>query len=219
MASTTGFVLTIAFSVVYLRFRSLNHKSKKDNRVSMSKTGMNMNGAGAGSGKGVVVKIGTRNSDLAMIQTRYAAKLIRDKFPEVQVEIIEPIKTIGDKVLTESLKNLAAKVPGLFTKDLEDGLVSGLYDIAVHSLKDVPTTLPDGLEIAAITEREDPHDALVVRKEYKGKGGLKSLPVGAVVGTSSVRREALLLRDYQHLNIKVIRGNVNTRLRKLDEGM
>jgi len=88
----------------------------------------------------------------------------------------------------------------------------------VHSLKDVPTTLPAGLVIAGITAREDPRDAVVVNPKHKGQGGLRSLPSGAVIGTSSVRREALLKRDYPSLQIKLIRGNVNTRLRKLDEG-
>ena len=107
-----------------------------------------------------VLRLGTRKSDLAMVQTRYAAKLIQAEFPQVKVEIIEPISAYGDKQLDQSLKTLATKTPGLFTKDLEEGLVNGAYDVAVHSLKDVPTTLPEGLVIAGITEREDPRDAL-----------------------------------------------------------
>ena len=90
------------------------------------------------------------------------------------------------------------------------------YDAVVHSLKDVPTTLPDGLEIAAITCREDPRDALVVREKYRGIGCLENLPPLSIVGTSSVRREAMIRRAFPHLSVKLIRGNVNTRLEKLD---
>lgn len=116
------------------------------------------------------------------------------------------------------MKDLAAKTPGVFTKELEAGLLSGQYDAVVHCLKDMPTTLPDGLILAAITEREDPHDALVVHKKHLGKGGLAGLPKGAKIGTSSVRREAIILRDYPHLKVDIVRGNLSTRLAKLDSG-
>jgi len=164
------------------------------------------------------LRIGTRKSDLAMVQTHYVADLLRKAYPELDIQILKGIDAVGDKDQVNSLKKLAKKIPGLFSKDLEEGLVENVYDAAVHSLKDMPTTLPDKLVLAAITEREDPRDALIVRAEHKGKGGLRGLPKGAVIGTSSVRREAFLRRDFDHFKIKVIRGNVNTRLRKLDDG-
>mmetsp|Transcript_4100 Transcript_4100/g.7845 ORF Transcript_4100/g.7845 Transcript_4100/m.7845 type:complete len:383 (+) Transcript_4100:72-1220(+) len=164
------------------------------------------------------LRIGTRKSDLAMVQTHHVSGLLRKAFPGLSVEIQEGVNALGDKQLNDSLKNLAAKTPGLFTKELEAGLFDGQYDAVVHSLKDMPTTLPEGLVLAAITEREDPHDALVVHPKYKGTGGLSALPEGSVIGTSSIRREAILRRDYPSLKIKLIRGNVNTRLAKLDSG-
>jgi hydroxymethylbilane synthase len=164
------------------------------------------------------VKLGTRGSALAMVQTRWVAERLAARYPDVDFVVTQGISAHGDQVLNVALKDIVVKTPGLFTKELEDGLVSRQYDVVVHSLKDVPTTLPEGLAIAAVTEREDPRDALVVNAKHRNKGGLKGLPKGAVVGTSSVRREALLRRDYPHLDIKLIRGNVNTRLRKLDDG-
>mmetsp|Transcript_17590 Transcript_17590/g.28472 ORF Transcript_17590/g.28472 Transcript_17590/m.28472 type:complete len:372 (+) Transcript_17590:270-1385(+) len=172
-----------------------------------------------GGGKNVLsVRIGTRKSDLAMIQTYHVESLLLGLFPDIRIAIQEGVSAHGDNVLDQSLKALAAKTPGLFTKELEAGLLMGQYDFVVHSLKDMPTTLPDGLVLAAITEREDPRDALVVHEKHRGKGGLAGLAHGAVVGTSSIRREAVLRRDYPHLKIKLIRGNVNTRLAKLDSG-
>jgi hydroxymethylbilane synthase len=123
--------------------------------------------------------------------------------------------TQGDKVLDVSLSKIGDK--GLFTQELEDSMLRGDSDFAVHSLKDLPTRLPEGLMLGCITEREDPADALVVHERHKDKT-LATLPEGAVIGTSSLRRLAQLRHHYPHLAFKDIRGNLNTRLRKLDEG-
>ena len=137
--------------------------------------------------------------------------LMRFFDPSLEVEIV-PITTKGDKILNSPLSKIGDK--GLFTKEIEEALLRGDIDLAVHSLKDMPTKLPEGLTIAAYTMRDYPFDVLVSRE---GKG-LKELPEGAVVGTSSLRRKALLRRFRPDLKIKDIRGNVDTRLRKLDKG-
>lgn len=121
--------------------------------------------------------------------------------------------TMGDRVLNKSLPKIGEK--SLFTKDLEDALEHGGVDFVVHSLKDLPTQLPHGMSIGAILEREDPRDALVLNNKFIGKK-LKSLPEGSLIGTSSLRRAAQLARFYGHLKICDIRGNLNTRLAKLD---
>lgn len=121
--------------------------------------------------------------------------------------------TVGDRVLNQSLPKIGEK--SLFTKDLEDALTNGGVDFVVHSLKDLPTSLPCGMAIGAILKREDPRDALVLNEKYKGET-LASLPKGSVIGTSSLRRSAQLARDYNHLIVCDIRGNLNTRLAKLD---
>ena len=161
------------------------------------------------------LRIGTRKSALAMIQTEHVASLIRGSR---SIAIQVGVEALGDLVLNESLASLAAKTPGLFTKELEGGLLMGQYDFVVHSLKDMPTKLPEGLCLAAITEREDPRDALVVQQKHRGVQTLARLPPGAIVGTSSVRREAIIKRDFPHLIVKMVRGNVGTRLSKLDSG-
>ncbi|XP_058830847.1 porphobilinogen deaminase isoform X2 [Topomyia yanbarensis] len=121
--------------------------------------------------------------------------------------------TVGDRVLNKSLPKIGEK--SLFTKDLEDALRTGGVDFVVHSLKDLPTTLPIGMAIGAVLEREDPRDALVLNGKHRGKT-LNTLPKGAVIGTSSLRRSAQLARTYPHLTVCDIRGNLNTRLAKLD---
>jgi hydroxymethylbilane synthase len=123
--------------------------------------------------------------------------------------------TQGDKVLDVSLSKIGDK--GLFTQELEDSMLRGDSDFAVHSLKDLPTRLPQGLMLGCITEREDPADALVIHERHRDKT-LATLPEGAVIGTSSLRRLAQLRHHYPHLTFKDIRGNLNTRLQKLDEG-
>jgi len=146
-----------------------------------------------------------------MWQTRYVANLIRLVLPNVDIEIV-PITTKGDKILDAPLAKIGDK--GLFTKEIEKALLDGEIDMAVHSLKDLPTQLPDGLKIGAYTMRDTPFDALISRSGKK----LKELPEGAVIGTSSLRRRAQIKRLRPDLEVKDIRGNVDTRLRKLEEG-
>ena len=155
--------------------------------------------------------IGTRGSKLALWQAEYIAECLRTMNPGVVVEL-KHIVTTGDKILDVPLAQIGGK--GLFTKELEVAMLSGEIDLAVHSLKDMPTELPAGLTLAATTTRMDPHDAFVSQKY----GSLADLPQGAVVGTSSLRRKAQLLRLRPDLNIVSLRGNLDTRLRKLDEG-
>ncbi len=157
--------------------------------------------------------IGSRGSKLALWQAKWTQARISRLHPEVSAEI-EIIKTAGD-VKTEPLSVIGGK--GVFTKELEDALLAGRIDIAVHSLKDLPTTLPDRLTIAAICEREDARDALVLGEEQSLES-VNDLAPGAVVGTSSPRRLAQLKYLRRDIVSKDLRGNVDTRLRKLDEG-
>lgn len=121
--------------------------------------------------------------------------------------------TMGDRVLNKSLPKIGEK--SLFTKDLEEALTHGGVDFVVHSLKDLPTQLPMGMAIGAVLQRDDPRDALVLNNKFIGSK-LKTLPKGSVIGTSSLRRAAQLSRNYKHLKVIDIRGNLNTRLAKLD---
>jgi len=132
-------------------------------------------------------------------------------YPQCQVDILG-MSTRGDQILDRPLSKIGGK--GLFIKELELAMQEGRADLAVHSLKDVPMDMPDGFSLTAITARENPHDAFVSGKF----SGLDALPSGAVVGTSSLRREAILRARYPHLRIEPLRGNLDTRLRKLDEG-
>jgi len=157
------------------------------------------------------VRIGTRKSKLAMWQTNFVAEKIKENFPNLDVEIVK-ITTKGDKILDVPLAKIGGK--GLFVKEIEEALLNGDIDLAVHSLKDVPTYFPEGLGLGAITEREDPRDCLVSIK-YKS---LKDLPKGAVIGTSSLRRKSQILKARPDLIVKDLRGNVDTRLRKLENG-
>jgi hydroxymethylbilane synthase len=157
--------------------------------------------------------IGSRGSKLALWQAEQARDRLQALNPQVEVRI-EIIKTTGD-VKSDPLSVIGGK--GVFTKELEDALLYGRIDIAVHSLKDLPTILPNGLSIAAICEREDARDALVLRVEAKGDS-LMDLPRGALVGTSSQRRLAQLKALRRDVEVKDLRGNVDTRIRKLDEG-
>lgn len=154
--------------------------------------------------------IGTRGSALALWQTNLVKELLRLQYPKLSMEI-RTIKTQGDRILDTALGKISDK--GLFTKELEIALLNKEIDFAVHSMKDLPTTLPDGLIIGAITERHDPADVII------SKGGVKllDLPKGAVVGTSSLRRRSQLLNIRQDFIIKDIRGNLNTRIRKFIE--
>lgn len=157
--------------------------------------------------------IGSRGSKLALWQAEQARARLQTLNPQLDVNI-EIIKTTGD-VKNDPLSVIGGK--GVFTKELEDALLDGRIDLAVHSLKDLPTILPDGLSISAICEREDPRDALVLRSGSKN-GSLLHLPDGAVVGTSSQRRLAQLKALRSDVVIRDLRGNVDTRIRKLDEG-
>jgi hydroxymethylbilane synthase len=162
--------------------------------------------------------IGSRGSKLALRQSETAKARLALLYPAIEVRI-EIIKTEGD-VSADPLAVIGGK--GIFTKELEDALLDGRIDLAVHSLKDLPTILPDGLAISAICEREDPRDALVLRSDQQSTNGsslsLLSLPERAVVGTSSPRRLAQLKCLRRDVFVKDLRGNVDTRLRKLDEG-
>ncbi len=159
------------------------------------------------------IKIGSRGSQLALWQANH----LRSGLNEIGVESdIKIIKTKGDKLQHLSFDKIEGK--GFFTKEIEDALLREDVDIAVHSMKDLPTTSPEGQVITALSYREDPRDCLVIRKECVDKESLFSLPNGAVVGTSSVRRKAQLLSFRQDIVLKDIRGNVPTRLKKLDSG-
>lgn len=157
------------------------------------------------------VVIGTRGSKLALWQANYIADCLRKQYPDLTVEL-KQITTMGDKILDVPLAKIGGK--GLFTKELENEMLSGTIDLAVHSLKDMPTELPEGLTLAAITERIASGDALVSNRF----SSLQALPKGARVGTSSLRRKAQLLAYRPDLIISDLRGNVDTRLKKLDDG-
>lgn len=156
--------------------------------------------------------LGTRGSDLALAQTRLVAAQLEAAHPALEVKT-EIIKTTGDKRLDVRLSAPGTLEKGLFTKELEEALLAGTIDAAVHSLKDLPTELPPGLALGAILERADPADVLVSRSP----GGLDALAAGATVATSSPRRQAQLLHLRPDLVVVEIRGNVPTRLRKLSE--
>jgi len=163
--------------------------------------------------------IGSRGSKLALTQAAIVKTQLQTLHPSLRV-VVEVITTSGD-VKTEPLSVIGGK--GVFTKELEEALLDRRIDLAVHSLKDLPTIIPEGLAIAAICKREDPRDALVLGRNQrgataKGETGLAMLPKGSVVGTSSPRRLAQLKHLRADLVFKDLRGNVDTRLRKLDEG-
>ncbi|MDE2135232.1 MAG: hydroxymethylbilane synthase [Alphaproteobacteria bacterium] len=155
------------------------------------------------------LRLGTRGSKLARTQAGMVAGALEER--GIACEIV-PVKTTGDRILDRSLADAGGK--GLFTKELEEALLSGAIDLAVHSMKDVPTALPGGLAIAVILPREDPSDAFIAKRAR----ALSELPAGARVGTSSVRRRAQLLRVRPDLECLPLRGNVDTRLAKLEAG-
>jgi hydroxymethylbilane synthase len=156
------------------------------------------------------LRIATRKSQLALWQAEHVAALLRSAHPEVQIELV-PLLTQGDRIQDRSLAAIGGK--GLFIKELEVALENLRADIAVHSMKDVPADLPQGLIIGAVLKRADPLDALVTTS---GIARLEDLPRGAVVGTSSLRRQAQIRALRPDLHIESMRGNVDTRLRKLD---
>lgn len=157
------------------------------------------------------LRIATRQSPLALWQANFVKNELEKHFPELSVELVTMV-TKGDVILDTPLAKIGGK--GLFVKELELALLENRADIAVHSMKDVPMSFPEGLGLAVICEREDPRDAFV-SNVYDS---LDNLPEGAVVGTSSLRRQCQLMAKYPHLNVKSLRGNVGTRLSKLDNG-
>ncbi len=157
------------------------------------------------------IVIATRESALAMWQARHIETRLQALYPGIETRLLG-MTTEGDRILGTPLAKIGGK--GLFVKELELALECGQADIAVHSMKDVPMNLSSGFSIAAITEREDPRDAFV-SNDYRD---LESLPPGSVIGTSSLRRESQLRTHYPHCRVEALRGNVQTRLRKLDEG-
>src|SRR5258708_10363257 len=160
------------------------------------------------------LRIGSRGSQLALWQANHISALLRAGGHEIEIEIIH---TTGDKITDVPLAQVGTKGglgKGIFTKEIEESLAAGRVDLAVHSLKDLPTELPPGFEIAAITEREDARDAFCSRHYSK----IEDLPRNARVGTSSLRRQAQLKVIRPDLNIHPLRGNVDTRLRKLEQG-
>lgn len=160
----------------------------------------------------ITLRIGTRGSALALWQAEWVKARLEHEWPDLQVELV-PIKTSGDRIQDVSLATIGGK--GLFVKEIEDALLSRTVDIAVHSIKDLPGELPSGLTLSAIPEREDPRDVLISRNGER----LTQLALGTRVGTSSLRRQALLLHMRPDLRIELLRGNVDTRLRKQREGI
>jgi hydroxymethylbilane synthase len=161
------------------------------------------------NGKPSKLRVGSRGSQLALWQANHVSALLGGRGHDVEIEIIH---TTGDKITEVALAKVGTK--GMFTKEIEEALAAGRVDLAVHSLKDLPTELPRGFEIAAITERQDPRDAFCSRHYSK----IEDLPKGARVGTSSLRRQALIKAIRPDLDIHPLRGNVDTRLRKLEQG-
>jgi hydroxymethylbilane synthase len=157
------------------------------------------------------LRIGTRASRLALWQAEWVKSSLQQLHPGLQVELTK-IQTEGDRILDVPLAKIGGK--GLFVKEIEEALLDGRIDLAVHSMKDVPTLLPPGLELRCITERADPRDCLVLASSSKS---LADLPQGARIGTSSLRRRAQLLHKRPDLRISDMRGNVDTRLRKMQE--
>ncbi len=157
------------------------------------------------------IKIGTRGSQLALWQANHIKSVLEEKYPHYNFELVK-IKTQGDKILDVALSKVGGK--GLFVKELEDALLEEKVDFAVHSMKDVPVILPEGLHLTAITKREDPRDCFV----SKNYNSIVDLPKNSKVGTSSLRRQCQLLNFRPDLKIEILRGNVETRIRKMVEG-
>jgi len=155
------------------------------------------------------LRIGTRASQLALWQANWVKSELEKKYPGMEV-VLTKIKTMGDKILDVPLAQVGGK--GLFVKEIEEAMLRGEIDIAVHSMKDVPTEFPEGLGLYCITEREDPRDAVISRNVR-----FSDLPQGARIGTSALRRQAQLLKVRPDLKMLTIRGNVETRIRKLDD--
>lgn len=162
-------------------------------------------------GNGSPVTIGSRGSKLAMVQSEWVKGQVKSFRPGTDFHI-RKISTSGDKITDVALAKVGGK--GLFTKEIENELLSGAIDLAVHSMKDLPTALPEGLKIGAVPMREDPRDVLVSRNHTK----LSELPDGAVIGTCSLRRKAQILAARPELSVADLRGNLDTRLKRIEEG-
>ncbi|KAK6623733.1 hypothetical protein RUM43_009586 [Polyplax serrata] len=160
-----------------------------------------------------VFKVGSRKSQLALTQTKYVINKLKNVYPDKEFEVVT-MMTTGDKILDKPLPKIGEK--SLFTRELEEALEINNVDFVVHSLKDLPTCLPSGLTIGAILQREDPRDVLILKKNSNYKN-LEKLPEFSVIGTSSLRRCAQINKKYPNLKVESIRGNLNTRLKKLDE--
>jgi len=158
-----------------------------------------------------LIRIGTRGSALALAQTEWVKRKLEERYPDLRVEVIT-IKTSGDRFLSAPVAAIPGK--GIFVKEIEDALLKKEIDLAVHSMKDLPTEMTEGLTIAAVPEREDARDVLVSAAQRR----LKDLPAGAKIGTGSLRRRAQILHCRHDLSVEPIRGNVDTRLRKMDAG-
>jgi hydroxymethylbilane synthase len=163
------------------------------------------------------INIGTRGSKLALWQAEHIKSLLKKIYPDLEVHLVK-IKTTGDMILDVPLAQVGGK--GLFVKEIEESILRNDVDIAVHSMKDVPTDFPAGLHLSAICKREDPRDAFIsqVQSPKSKVQSFKDLPQGARVGTSSLRRSSQLLNMRPDLQITQLRGNLDTRMRKLDEG-
>ena len=157
----------------------------------------------------MIIRIGTRASQLALAQSKWVIDRISAKYPDIRVDLVK-IRTKGDRIIDRPLSTIGGK--GLFVKEIEEALTRNEIDIAVHSLKDVPGELPDNLYIGIVPEREDPHDVMISKDNI----ALKDLPGGSCIGTSSLRRSAQLLHYRPDLKIVPLRGNLDTRIRKLD---
>lgn len=166
---------------------------------------------GAEVGRRASLVIGTRSSRLAIWQAEWVQARLKELAPDIQVSL-QRIKTSGDKILDVPLAKMGGK--GLFVKEIEEALIRGDIDLAVHSMKDVPAVLPESLEILCVPPREDPRDVLISRESRS----LDQLPERSRIGTSSLRRQAQLLRYRPDLTIQMLRGNLDTRLRKLKDG-
>jgi hydroxymethylbilane synthase len=156
-----------------------------------------------------IIRIATRKSPLALWQAEHVAKKLKAQWPQVQTELV-PMQTSGDNYLKDRLLSIGGK--GLFIKELEIALLNNKADIAVHSMKDMPATLPDGLRLSVICKRDNPFDALVSQSH----ASLDEFPKGAVIGTSSLRRQSQILASRPDLIIKTLRGNIHTRISKLE---
>ena len=159
------------------------------------------------------IKIGSRGSELAMYQSNWIKSRLEELFPRITVEVVQ-IQTTGDKILDSPLSKIGDK--GLFIKEIEYALLDRSIDLAVHSLKDIPTNLPDGLTIGAVTKREDVHDVFVAHPAQSIRT-LRDVPMGSFIATGSLRRKSQLLALRPDLSVVELRGNLNTRLKKLEE--